>query len=310
MSDMAAMRREVPANAVIDSWRAPDGMSLRRFTWAPDGASRGALLFAGGRGDFIEKYLEAYAWWRGQGWTVTAFDWRGQGRSRGDMVRGNHGSFDPLIEDLGALIEDWRGGGNGSHVAIGHSMGGHLLLRTMVDKAPALDAAVLVAPMIRVNSYPMPGWLAPQIAEIMAMTGWRDETVWKLNPNHARLGGVRNRNLTGSAERYADELYWWEGEPEMNIGPPSWGWLRAAYRSADGAFTAEKLARVSTPVLVVATRRDRLVSSVAIEEIVEALPDARIEWIEGAAHEILRESDPIRLDALGKVDAFFAERAG
>lgn len=307
MSNETSLRRALPTDAVLDEWDAPDGFPLRRMTWAPDGASRGALLFAGGRGDFIEKYLEAYAWWRGQGWTVTAFDWRGQGRSRGDIRLGNYVTFNGLVDDLGALIADWRAASPGrAHVAVGHSMGGHLLLRTLVDKAPPLDAAVLVAPMIRVNSYPMPAWLAPQIAEMMCLAGWRDETVWKLDPAHSRLGGVRNRNLTGSADRYADELFWWEDEPEMNIGPPSWGWLRAAYRSAAKSFRPSKLAAVATPVLIVATENDRLVSDGAIREVGAALPNARIEWVNEAAHEILREADPIRLDALGRIDAFLA----
>lgn len=307
MNEPVNPRRAIPADAVLDEWRAADGFALRRLTWAPAEASRGALLFVGGRGDFIEKYLEAYAHWRAEGWTVTAFDWRGQGRSRGDIRLGNYATFDGLVDDLAALIADWRAANaNGPHVAVGHSMGGHLLLRTMIDRAPALDAAVLVAPMIRVNSHPMPAWLAPQIAELMCLTGWRDETVWKLDPAHGRLGGVRNRNLTSSAERYADELFWWEDEPDMNIGPPSWGWLRAAYRSAAKTFTTAKLAKVTMPVLIVATERDRLVSDQAIREVAAGLPDARIEWINEAAHEILREADPIRLDALGRIDAFLA----
>lgn len=305
-------RRAHPREAVIAKWTAPDGWPLRRMDWGqpPGRDPRGSLLFANGRGDFIEKYLEAYGWWRDRGWSVTAFDWRGQGRSRGDIRLGNHADFAPLVEDLAALIADWRKAAPGPHVAVGHSMGGHLLLRTLVDQAPALDAAVLVAPMIRVNSHPMPAWLAPQIAEFMSLAGWRDEPVWKLSPVHTRLGGGRNRNLTSSAERYADELYWWDGEPEINIGPPSWGWMRAAFRSAAGSFTARKLKQVRTPLLIVATRQDRLVSSAAIDEVVASLPDARTEWIDGAAHEILRESDPIRLDAFRRIDAFLDERTG
>lgn len=305
MSDETNPRRTLPADAVMDLWRATDGFALRRMTWAPEGPSRGALMFIGGRGDFIEKYLECYAHWRAEGWTVTAFDWRGQGRSRGQIRLGNYVTFDDLIDDLDTLIANWRAVAPvGPHVAVGHSMGAHLLLRAMVDKRPALDAAVLVAPMIGVNSHPMPAWLAPQIAEFMCLVGWRDETVWKLDAAHSRLGGVRNRNLTSSPERYADELFWWEDEPEMNLGPPSWGWLRAAYRSAAKSFTPAKLRKVTTPILIVATERDRLVSAPAIRNAAGALPDARIEWINEAAHEILREVDPIRLDALGRIDAF------
>ncbi|MGQ0660807.1 alpha/beta fold hydrolase [Sphingosinicella sp.] len=307
MDEAANPWRVLPADAVLDEWRAADGFALRRLTWAPEGASRGALLFAGGRGDFIEKYLEAYAWWRAKGWAVTAFDWRGQGRSRGQIRLGNYVTFNGLVDDLAALIADWRAASpDGPHVAIGHSMGGHLLLRTLIDKAPPLDAAVLVAPMLGVNSYPMPAWLAPQIAELMCLAGWRDETVWKRDLAHSRPGGVRNRNLTSSAERYADELFWWEGEPEMNVGPPSWGWLRAAYRSAAKTFTPRKLAKVTMPILILATERDRLVSDDAIRDAAAALPNVRVEWVNEAAHEILREVDPIRLDALGRIDAFLA----
>ena len=53
-------------------WRQPAGIR-----------PRGRMLFAGGRSDFIEKYLESYAHWHRAGWDVTAFDWRGQGLSRG-----------------------------------------------------------------------------------------------------------------------------------------------------------------------------------------------------------------------------------
>src|SRR5256885_5327523 len=38
-------------------------------------------LFQGGRGDIFEKYLESFSHWKGQGWTITSFDWRGQGGS-------------------------------------------------------------------------------------------------------------------------------------------------------------------------------------------------------------------------------------
>ncbi len=158
MADERAAWRSHPKDASFAEWAAPDGARLRRMEWpaAAGAARRGRLLFAGGRGDFIEKYLEAYAHWRAQGWDVTAFDWRGQGRSRGSIVGGNLESFDILIDDLDALIADWRGGGTGPCAAIGHSMGGHLLLRTLVERRPALDAAVLVAPMIGVNSGPIP----------------------------------------------------------------------------------------------------------------------------------------------------------
>ena len=105
------------------------------------------------------------------------------------MVRGNLTSFDPFIDDLAALLADWAGASQGPHVAIGHSMGGHLLLRTIVEKAPALDAAVLVAPMIGVNSAPFPAWLAPDITDVMSRIGFHDAPMWKVPTATKRAGG-------------------------------------------------------------------------------------------------------------------------
>src|SRR5437764_2288681 len=101
MADKAFNRRAIPGGATLSSWRTPDGWALRRLDWPqpPGKPARGSLLFAGGRGDFIEKYLEADAHWFGRGWNVTAFDWRGQGGSRGTTEGGHYDSFDPVVAD-------------------------------------------------------------------------------------------------------------------------------------------------------------------------------------------------------------------
>lgn len=309
MNELAAPRRTRPPDAVFAEWRARDGWPLRRMDWVQLAGRpvRGSLIFAGGRGDFIEKYLEIYRWWHAAGWNVTAFDWRGQGRSRGDIVGGNLTDFTILVDDLDALIADWRATTPGPHVAVGHSMGGHLLLRTLVDKHPDLDAAVLVAPMLLANSKPIPTALAPWVAGLMNLTGFRDRPLARA-PTH---GPRRQRALTGaSPERYEDETWWWQQEPGFSLGTPSWGWLRAAYRSAATTFTPARLGTVDMPVLILASAIDRLVSIEAIVRAAGLLPRAELKVYPDAAHEILREGDPIRLDALARIDAFLAGHAG
>jgi len=308
MEKLDSARRSHPPGARFGRWTAPDGWSLRRMDWPQPGeAARGSLIFAGGRGDFIEKYLEAFAHWHGRGWNVAGFDWRGQGASQGEGFELD--SFDVLVDDFDSLLADWRGNSTRPHVTIGHSMGGHLLLRTIVERRPPLAAAVLVAPMIAVQSAPIPLWLAPDIADAMCLLGFRTMPMWKLPAALDRPGSQRQRYLTGSRERYEDEGWWWRKEPGWKLGAPSWGWMRAAYRSAAGAFTPERLAQVETPALLLGAESDRLVSAAAIRRVAGEIPDAQLEMYAGAGHEILREADPIRLAALARIDAFLDEKA-
>jgi lysophospholipase len=273
----------------------------------PGAAVRGSLLFAGGRGDFIEKYLEPLGHWHERGWNVTSFDWRSQGESRGDIEGGHLESFDDLVADGAALIADWLAG-EGPHVAIGHSMGGHLLLRILADHHPALDAVVLVAPMIGINSGPLPPWFSQAVAHGLSLGGWSKVPVWNQVDDKLAAGPKRQTILTSCPDRYADEMWWFQQQPGYSLGSPSWGWLAAAYRSI-AALTPEKLRSIHLPVLLLGTKRDRLVSAPAIRSAAEILPNAELMMFADAAHEILREIDSIRLPALERIDTFLDEHA-
>ena len=107
MTIQAPIRRAIPTDAAISRWIAPDGWALRRFDWpARSARPRGAILFQGGRGDVFEKYLETFGHWHAAGWSITAFDWRGQGgsgRLAPDPHVGHAVDFAPWIADLAAV---------------------------------------------------------------------------------------------------------------------------------------------------------------------------------------------------------------
>lgn len=298
-------RRAIPTGATFSTWAAGDGWKIRRLDWPqPEGAGgRGSIIFANGRGDFIEKYLEPLAHWHGLGWNVTSFDWRSQGDSRGDIRGGHLESFDALTADGAGLIQAWSAEAPGPHVAVGHSMGGHLLLRILADHRLRLNAAVLVAPMIGINSWPLPAGLAQLIAQSFCLLGWSRVPVWR-GGNLEEGGGVqRSTTLTSCPERYSDELWWLQQRPEFSLGAPSWGWLSAAYRSV-AQLTPAKLQAIDVPVMLLGTERDRLVSASAIRWAAGLLPKAELIMYPDAGHELLRESDPVRLDALARIDGF------
>jgi lysophospholipase len=168
-------RRAWPMGGRLDYWDAPDGWPLRRYRLGE--GTRGRMLVLGGRGDMIEKYLEVIHHWAALGWSVTSFDWRGQGgsgRLTDDVLTGHIDSFDQWIGDLDAFVADWLAEGNGPTAIVAHSMGGHLLLRAMAGAMELPDAAVAVAPMLGLHTAPLPRGFAAGFRQAAGMDPERD----------------------------------------------------------------------------------------------------------------------------------------
>lgn len=293
-------------------WRTPDGWPLRTFAWPVEGAAqRGAILFQTGRGDVFEKYLELFSRLHRSGWSVTAFDWRGQGGS-GRMSDNPHcghiDDFGTYIGDLNAFFADWKAKTPGPHVVMGHSMGGHLVLRAIAESGIAPDAAILIAPMLGLKT-PVGARLTEIAARIMRRLGNPARPAWKGNekPNTTE---TRQSLLTHDAERYSDELFWQQAQPELLTGPPSWNWLVEAFASCRRLRKdADSLRRISTPILMLLADADGLVDPAAARAIAAELPDAQVERFgPESAHEILREEDSVRSRAIASIESFLNER--
>jgi lysophospholipase len=276
----------------------------------PDAPPRGSILFMPGRGDFYEKHLEAFEHWRSRGWRVSAADWRwqaGSGRLGADPVTGHVEDFAHWIRDLEALWGDWARGRDGPLVLAGHSMGGHLALRAVAERGliPAPAALVLIAPMLDAFPERVPLALRRLVASAHCRIGDPRRPAWKWSERPGEVPAFRQRLLTHDAERYADELHWREARPELAMGPGSWGWVRAALASIAALRQPGLLESINLPVLILATRADRLVGPRAIAAAAARLPHAETHWFGAeAAHEILREVDPVRDPALERIDAF------
>lgn len=309
----ALNRRVIPAEAAESRWIAPDGHPIRRIDW-PHPNTRGAILFAGGRGDFYEKYLEALSYWNAQGWSVTAFDWRGQGgsgRLGKDPYTGHIDDYGAWVADLGAFWRDWSAKVTGPRIAIGHSMGGHLALRAAAEGVIDPEALVLCAPMLGLRDGNMPDGLMHLIARLMCRLGDPARPAWKWSEKPGQPPDSRGELLTHDRERYADELWWREARPEVVMGPGSWRWVERAYASMRWLARPAVLAQVKQPVLLLATDQDALVSYKASARVAARLPNCElVNFGERARHEILREADPVRLEALARIDAFLARATG
>ena len=310
MSGQNLTRRAIPDGAKIHFWDAPAGGQLRAFAWpAAPGKHRGSILFQGGRGDIFEKYLESFAHWHEQGWTITSFDWRGQGGSGRLTPAGNCGhieDFADYIADFRAFYAEWQASTPGPHIVMGHSMGGHLVLRGLVEGAVVPDAAVLIAPMLGFKSA-LP--FAERFARIMGGVGDSARPAWKTNEKPYTTES-RHKLLTFDAARYSDEIWWKEQKPELDTGSPSWKWVIEGFKSMRELRANPRLKTMAVPTLVLVADADGLVDPKAAWAVAAKLPDARVvRFGKESAHEILREADKVRNRAIGEIDLFLAARA-
>lgn len=305
---------QFPPASTEDLWSAPDGVAIRRLTCPqPDGVpERGRILFLPGRGDIYEKYLESFADWQSRGWHVTALDWRGQGGSGRlglDDLTGHIDDFTTWVNDLAAFWAGWSQAGSGPHVLIGHSMGGHLAMRAVVEQKVAPDALILSAPMLGFFAPGLPVWLQHLYARLMAGLGDSRRPAWKGGEKPGSSARLRMQLLTHDQRRSDDELWWRAQRPWLNTGAASWGWMERAVASRRAIFAPGLLESVHLPVLLISTRADRLVSHDAVVEAARRLPDARlIELGRAARHEVLREVDSVRAPLMAAIDAFLDER--
>ena len=305
-------RRILPDGMALSTWRGTDGWQHRRFDWPAGDRPRGSLLFQIGRAAFAEMYVEPLARWHARGWHVAGFEWRGQGgsgRLLGDARTGHLASLDPLLDDLAAVVAAGRTAAPGPHIIVGHSMGAHLALRLLAErKSLAPAAAVLVAPMLSINSGRLPDPVARTIARLACAAGRAERRMWEQGTGPAWLQ-AEQRRLTDCPDRYADHRWWKESRPDLVLGPPSWGWLAAAYASTARLDRRGVLEGVATPLLLLGTERDRLVSADAIRAAAARLPDATLHMSAAGGHELLREIDAVREPVMAAIDRFLDARA-
>jgi lysophospholipase len=302
-------RRAWPSGVAPQMKPMADGWPVRVFE-QPSTAEqpRGSILFQGGRGDIIEKYLECFARWHADGWSVTAFDWRGQGgsgRVLADPRVGHISDFAIWVDDYTAFFEEWRATHPAPHIIMGHSMGGHLLLRSLAERRVRPDAAVLVAPMLGFDSGPLPKGLSAWLISMAVRFGKIEMPAWKANERPAPPWSSRQKYLTHDADRYADEIWWKNAKPELALGPPSFGWLDLANKSCAALAAPGVPEGIDLPILVIGTDGDQLVDPKAIRAVAARLPRCELKMFgKTVAHEILRELDAPRDEALAAIDAF------
>lgn len=261
-----------------------------------------------GRGDVYEKWLETLVGWHAHGWQVTSADWRGQaysGRLGNDSRTGHISDFAVWVDDYAALWDEWAARTPGPHVAVAHSMGGHIALRAVAEGRVRPDALVLSAPMLGLH----PTWAPTRALHLAARRilalGDPRRPAWSGDERPELVKRARGRLLTHDDSRYEDERWWRAQRPAIAMGAASWGWVERALASILTLEQRGVLEEVTVPTLLMGTSVDGLVSWPAIRRAAQRLPHGELlAFGAECRHEILREVDPVRDRALAHIGDF------
>ena len=305
-------KNPVPSGAMVGTFAGYDGAALRYARWEPTrGPRRGTVCVFPGRGEFIEKYFETIADLRRRGFSVAIFDWRGQGGSHRALKNSRKGhitDFSEYEHDLERFMKDIvLPECLPPFYALGHSMGGNILLRH-AEKSPGwFDRLVLTAPLLAFSDERMgyPQTLVRNYARLGSLVGFSSAYVFGGSDDpfdgHAEFEG---NVLTSDANRWQRNFLIVQSAPEWSLGSPTIGWLRAAYRSCAEISQPDFSNRVMIPTLMFAAGQDKLVSTPVIEEFGVRLKVGSHLLIPNARHEILQDTDAVRQYFWAAFDAY------
>jgi pimeloyl-ACP methyl ester carboxylesterase len=170
-------------------------------------------------------------------------------------------------------------------VLVGHSYGGGVALATAILAPHRVEAVILLA---SIGPGCLNGWdrllAAPVAGALCALVAWR-LTPWIAR---ARLSRIARRH--GAPLKPGEHVNWqiW-GHSRHDHGPLWRSFLteqRALLRELDELVPA--VPSVRSPVLLLADPHDTMVPVATAGRLARALPDARLQLVEGAGHHLPR----------------------
>ena len=206
-----------------------------------------------------------------------------------------------------ALLGDLDSRGVRHAVLVGHSYGGGVAL-SAASLAPERVAAVVLLASIGPGC--VNGWdkllAAPGAGQLCALVAWR-LTPWLAR---ARLARIRRRRR-GRPLR-----------PDEHVNWQVWGHAGREYRPLWRTFLTEQRAllreldelesaipSVQAPVLLLADPQDTQVPVGTARRLVQTLPDARLQLVQGAGHHLPRRAPHVVADAIVTFLATVEERS-
>lgn len=254
-------------------WETEDNVKLFGQEWKPEGKIKGAIALVHGLGEHSGRYEYVASTLAAKGYSLTAFDLRGHGKSEGK--RGHSPSYAALMADITQNINLAKDHFQDTPVFLyGHSLGGNLTLYYCLTQNPGLSGAIVTAPGL--------GTAAPVPAVKLAL----GKVLYNLLPATQMENGLDRSGLSRDPEverKYA-------ADPLVH-SKISARWALDLINN--GCYIIDHASEFPLPLLLMQGTADRVVNPALTKTFANAAPLSKItykEW-EGFYHELHNEPE-------------------
>lgn len=294
-----------PKPSACEWVEAEDGKRLRVVAWK--GGKKGTLMLFQGRTEYTEKYGAVVEKFLELGYSVVTCDWRGQGlsdryprhRQIGEVDEFSDYQLDVAVMQAFAKSKRMPK----IRVALGHSLGGALLLRALQNGLD-IEKAIFSSPMWGIL---VPALLRPLTGVIMAIysaLGIQN----KLAPgrsldNYVETADFEGNSLTTDRDEFELLIKQIKAHPDFGLGGPSVNW---AYKALEETQTLADMPAPDYDCLTVYAGDEQIVDNGRIKDILSKWPMAKGVELAGAQHEVLMETPALQAKVWKEIEQFLA----
>lgn len=270
--------------------------------------NKSLLFILPGRGESSLKYSEICYELRGHGFDIVVLDHRGQGFSeRGDAPDGlgHVCDWNNYVNDVDEIVDHFKELKKYKRtIVLAHSMGGAISLAAKIKNPNFCDGMILSSPMLKVNTFNVPSFIARTALSGLTSTQLRLAPVPFYRGQDA-LKVFGDNNLTSSRERFEFFLELRKKHPQIFVGAPTTQWVHEALKL--NHFIWKKKAALDCGILIMQAGEERIVCNDTQDNFARHVGNCRLIKLKDSLHEILQERDDIRNRALVQVHKFLKE---
>lgn len=290
-------------NLKVGTLTNSQGLKLRHFSYSNASNSK-SLIIVPGRTEPAIKYAELIYDLKDAGLNIHIMDHQGQGESSrilSDSQKGHVVKFSHYVNDLELFIKQVVNS-NKSHelYLIAHSMGGAISAHLIGRRPTLIKKAVLVAPMLKMNTQPYSEIIARLYSNALVLTGQGKKYAPGRGPYIPEEDTFEINDVTHSQVRFNISKNIFARWPSQIVAGPTARWVS---QSLKATHNIDRLP-IEAPILLLQAGLDEVVKPGRQEEFCKK-GLCEIIRLPEAAHEILMEKDSIREEALKEIRLFF-----